>query len=57
MTLTDEARSRMTSWLAGHPKTQHGVHRYTADEFGLNAALVREQFTFYTERFDPPIES
>jgi hypothetical protein len=39
-------------WIDAHPQTEHGVHRYTAEEFGLDRDHLRERFSFYTERFD-----
>jgi hypothetical protein len=33
-----------------------GRHRYTAEEFGLDAAGLRRRFAWYIERFGVPIE-
>ncbi len=42
--LTPEAQQRMLSFLAANPKDKHGRHRYTLEEFGLDAADVRQSF-------------
>jgi hypothetical protein len=38
-------------WLDDHPQDQHGVHRYTPEEFGLDVDRLRSRFAFYTRRF------
>jgi hypothetical protein len=38
-------------WLDDHPQDQHGVHRYTPEEFGLDPDRLRSRFAFYTRRF------
>jgi LPS sulfotransferase NodH len=53
----DEARSRMEDWQKQHPQTKFGVHRYRAEDYGLDAKRLRERFAFYTRRFDVPAES
>jgi hypothetical protein len=47
----DTARRSVQQWLDDHPQDQHGVHRYTAEDFGLDADRLRERFAFYTRRF------
>jgi hypothetical protein len=49
--LTPEAERRMRKFLAAHPKDQHGIHRYTLADAGLDADAERERYRFYTERF------
>jgi hypothetical protein len=39
-------------WIDTHSQTEHGVHRYTAEEFGLDRDHLRERFSFYIDRFD-----
>ncbi|MGH7821584.1 MAG: sulfotransferase family protein [Candidatus Binatia bacterium] len=53
---TDAARARMSGWAGENPKGKHGEHRYRLEEFGLEAATVRERFAFYTRHFDVPLE-
>jgi hypothetical protein len=42
-----ESDARMRSWLATHPKSRHGEHRYSADEWGVTPAEIREAFADY----------
>lgn len=39
------------SWLADNPQAKHGVHRHSAEEFGIDAESVNRQFAPYIERF------
>lgn len=55
-TLSPEAKSRMHSHLAAHPKGKHGAHAYTLADFGLNEHDVRDRFAAYCERFDVEVE-
>lgn len=52
-TLTDEARSRMASYMVDHPRGKHGriVYDLKAD-FGIDPAELYERYAFYIERFD-----
>jgi len=49
--LGHEARERMQSYLGRHPKDEFGVHRYSLEAFGLDAAEVNARFKDYRERF------
>jgi hypothetical protein len=51
-TITDEARRRMTTWLADNRQHKHGVHHYAAQDFDLDVPALRNQFRFYYDRFD-----
>jgi hypothetical protein len=42
----------MADWAAGHHRGDRGTHEYSLAEFGLDAALVRDRFALYLERFD-----
>lgn len=53
---TPEARSAMADWLAASTSDPRPVHRYTAADFGLSEASIREAFTDYVERFIDPYE-
>ncbi len=57
--LSPEADERMRSYLADSPQHKHGKHRYTLEQFGLDADVVRERFRSYCERFslDSPSRS
>ena len=52
---TDEARRRMTAYLAANPRGQYGVHRYSLEDFGLTRAAQAPLFAEYCERFRIPI--
>jgi len=49
--LDAEVEQRMRSRIAESPERQHGEHRYTLEQFGLDAGEIRERFRAYTERF------
>jgi hypothetical protein len=55
-TLTDQARRRMTTWLADNRQHKHGVHHYAPEDFDLDVPALREQFRFYYNRYDVPEE-
>jgi len=48
---TRPAEDAMRRWLAENPSDKHGVHRYTAEEFGLDPADLAERFAVYRETF------
>lgn len=52
MPFGDSSRRSVERWSQEHPRTKHGVHEYTAEEFGLDAGRLRRRFAAYTERFD-----
>jgi hypothetical protein len=47
----------VVAWQEGNRVGAHGVHRYTADEFGLDPAQIRDAYQFYIDRFDVVVES
>ena len=49
--MTDEAAAAMRQFIADNPKGKHGLHTYTPEEYGLEPAAIREQFSTYIERF------
>jgi len=51
--LRPEVVAAMTAWLGQHPQHAHGVHRYSAEEFGLTAVGLAETFTPYLEEAPP----
>jgi len=53
--LGDEARQRMEAWWAESSKDRTGPGTYSADEFGLDAAMIANEFAFYARRFDVPV--
>jgi hypothetical protein len=54
--LTDDARKRMQEWWSESSKERSGPHTYKPEMFGLDPAAIREQFAFYSDRFDVPLE-
>jgi hypothetical protein len=55
--LIPAARSAMESWLAADTRDEYPVHRYSAEQFGLSDAGIREAFAEYMARFIDPRES
>ncbi|HZP29599.1 MAG TPA: sulfotransferase [Acidimicrobiia bacterium] len=47
----EPSRRAVQQWLDDNPQDKHGVHRYTAEEFGLDADRLRARFDFYSRRF------
>jgi hypothetical protein len=41
----------MARWVTEHPQHQHGVHRYSPEDFGLSAGVVAGQFERYLDQF------
>ena len=54
--LSADARRRMQDWWEESSKERSGPHSYSAETFGLDPALIREQFAFYYDRFDVTLE-
>ena len=54
--LSADARRRMQDFWAESSKDRSGPHAYRGETFGLDPASIREQFAFYYDRFDVPIE-
>ncbi|MEJ6011679.1 sulfotransferase [Novosphingobium aquae] len=50
--LSDKVRADMAVRIEEKPELAHGPHRYSLEDFGLSAGLVREIFGDYVERFD-----
>ena len=55
--LGDDARRRMQDWWAASANQRSGRQSHPAEKFGLDTAAIREQFAFYHDRYDVPIES
>jgi hypothetical protein len=49
--LSEGAESRMRAWQAQNPQGKHGGHRYSAEQFGLSEAAIRERFADYCAAF------
>jgi hypothetical protein len=55
--LGERARARMQEWAGAHRRGQHGEHRYSLDDWGIDAARVRDRYAFYTKHFDVRMEA
>ncbi|HEV3401295.1 MAG TPA: sulfotransferase [Acidimicrobiales bacterium] len=49
--LEDDVHATMAAWIADNPQHKHGRHRYTLEQFGLDAADVTARFETYLNRF------
>jgi hypothetical protein len=49
--LSDDAVARMRSFLNDNSQNKFGRHRYSLEEFGLDAQRIREGFAAYIEQF------
>ena len=49
--LSADARARMHAWWTESTKDRSGPAHHTAADFGLDLAVIAEQFAFYDERF------
>jgi hypothetical protein len=47
----------MEAWSRENRPGAHGVHRYTPEQFGLDAEGLRKQFEFYTDAYGIPLEA
>jgi len=54
--LTAQVEAEIDAWQAANRSGAHGSHRYTADEYGLDPAEVRDRWQFYTDRFDVEVD-
>jgi hypothetical protein len=48
---TEQVATGVRRYLADNPRDKHGSHRYTLEEFGLDAAEVDAAFAAYNDRF------
>ncbi len=49
--LSREAEERMRAWHEQNPQGKHGLHAYTAEEFGLTYAEIAARFEAYSQHF------
>jgi hypothetical protein len=47
----------LTEWQQSNQPGAHGMHRYTAEQFGLDVAQIRRDYEFYIDRFGVTVES
>jgi hypothetical protein len=50
-TLSSEAQTRMERYLAAHPQSRHGGHRYRFADTGLDLATERQRYAAYSARY------
>jgi hypothetical protein len=55
--LPPTSRAAIERYMATHPQGLHGRVIYRLEDFGLDAAALREEFRPYTERFGVRLES
>jgi hypothetical protein len=55
--ITEQARTAMQSWQDGNRQHQHGAHKYSLAQFGLDQNDVERRLRFYRERFSIPLET
>jgi hypothetical protein len=55
--LTADVAHQMRDWQAANRSGAHGAHHYTAEQFGLTDAQLRDDYRFYTDHFDITIEA
>jgi Sulfotransferase family len=55
--LDPDVRDKMAVWAERNRAGAHGTHRYTLDQFGLDAATLRADFSRYTDHFDVKLEA
>lgn len=53
----DDVQRSVLLWQQKNKPGEYGQHRYSAEQFGLNAADIRDAYAFYIERFDVNVES
>jgi Sulfotransferase family len=53
LTLDPQFERTMTDWLDTHSEGKGGVHRYTAEQFGLSEQTIRDQYREYMARYYP----
>lgn len=49
---SDTIETSVKDWAAENQKDKHGVHEYSAEEYGLSDALILETFTDYIDAFE-----
>lgn len=54
---TAAVRSNMQGWLDSNRQHQHGAHKYSLADFGLDAQDVDRRLMFYRQRFSIPYEN
>ncbi len=50
--MSSASRQAVSQWAGRHEPGSHGSHVYALEDFGIDAAIVRERFAPYIEAFD-----
>ena len=54
--LTPSVEQTIADWTVENRSGAKGTHHYTAEQFGLSDAQLRDDYRFYTDHFDVDIE-
>jgi hypothetical protein len=54
--LTPQVEQTIADWTVVNRSGAQGTHHYTAEQFGLTNAQLRDDYRFYTDHFDVDIE-
>ena len=54
--LTPTVEQTITDWTVTNRSGAQGAHHYTAEQFGLSDAQLRDDYRFYTDHFDVDTE-
>jgi hypothetical protein len=54
--LTPAVEQTIAAWTVENRSGAKGAHHYTAEQFGLTDAQLRDDYRFYTDHFDVDIE-
>jgi hypothetical protein len=54
--LTPAVEQSIVDWQESNRVGAHGIHNYTAEQFGLSAAQIRSDYDFYIRHFDVALE-
>ena len=54
--VASDLADRILAYLAARPQDKHGVHQYSAEDYGLDRAKLRQDFLPYTDGFGVGLE-
>jgi Sulfotransferase family len=49
--MSEAHAAAIRDWIANNPATKHGAHKYSSEQFGLDAQSINRRFAPYVERF------
>lgn len=56
LALRPEVEQAILAWQQANRPGAHGIHRYTAEQFGLSESQLRSDYDFYIRRFGVEVE-